>query len=231
MCSLSHACCVDASACHPLDCLLLTFASHSPAGCCVAFCRVPLPGITFHHATASCVHPQPPSLFAPAGCCIAPLCTASASRRTAASRLTTGCVVVVTEAQASLPVIAIVALVHRHHCRCHVLSCLTLSPVMPSPLLSLSYLVVVVTRRPVAPCAIAIIIVVVASRVAAIIVDFVACLTIAIVVVVVFIMPLPLPSVLSFVAPSSLSSVLSFAALLPLSGVSSFVAPLPSSSS
>jgi hypothetical protein len=73
-------CRVDASASHPLDsasaskratlayqgpaasCLLaplLPFVSRLPAGCHIACCRVPPPHVTFRHAAATRVHPQP----------------------------------------------------------------------------------------------------------------------------------------------------------------------------
>ena len=41
---------------------LFPFASHLPAGCCIACCRVHLPRIIFCCAAASCVHPCPPPL-------------------------------------------------------------------------------------------------------------------------------------------------------------------------
>jgi len=71
-------CRVDASASHPLDsastskratlayrgpiasCLLaplLPFVSRSPAGCCIACCRVPPPRVIFRRAAAERVHP------------------------------------------------------------------------------------------------------------------------------------------------------------------------------
>jgi len=77
---------------------LLLFAYRSPAGCCVACCRMPLPCITFCRAATSCVYPQPPIFV----CASWLLCSNSLHglcflmRR----RLTAGCVVVATNAQA-----------------------------------------------------------------------------------------------------------------------------------
>jgi hypothetical protein len=94
-------------------------------------------------------------------------------------------VVAVTEAQVLLPMIAIVALVRCHRRRCHVPLHPTLPPVTLLPSSLLSYPIVVVTHRPVARRAVAIIIVGVAPFAFAIIVGFVSHLAIAIVLVVV----------------------------------------------
>ena len=201
VCSLSRACCVDASTCCPLDSASASqHATSSPLVCwrlsshLHLVCRLVVAShivACLHLASPFVAQPplasilDPPSLFASAGCCIAPLRTASASRRAAASRLTTDRVVAVTEAHVLLPMIAIVALVRCHRHRCHFPLHPTLSPVTLSPSSLLPYSIVVVTHRPVAPPVVAIIIIVVTPRAFAIIVDFVTRLAIAIVLVVV----------------------------------------------
>jgi hypothetical protein len=130
-------CHVDASASHPLDsasaskratlaypgpiasCLLgplLPFASRLPAGCRIACCRAPPPRITFCRAAAARVHPRPLP-FVRASWLLRRI-SSHRLRLLTRRRLTTGCVVTVADAQASLPSMRR-RLRRRCNCDCH----------------------------------------------------------------------------------------------------------------
>ena len=108
---LTAGCRVDASASHPLDsasaskcttsayrgpiasCLLaplLPFVSRSPAGCCIACCRVPPPCVTFCCAATARVHPRP--LLFICGSWLSRRISSHRPRLLMRHRLTTGCV-------------------------------------------------------------------------------------------------------------------------------------------
>ncbi len=116
---LMAGCRVDASASHPLDsasasksatlayrgpiasCLLaplLPFDSRSPAGCPIACSHMPPPRVTFRRAAAAHVHPRP-LLFVPVSW-LSRRISWHRLRLLTRRRLTTGCVVVVADAQA-----------------------------------------------------------------------------------------------------------------------------------